>query len=89
VKKKMKSKAKAPAKKKPRKSRIKKVTAKARHLVDQSLSQLPPSLRQKLEEMLGQWTVGDLRSLGWKALERAKELSKTVRKERKGPGKKK
>ena len=63
----------------PAKSKLKKVSDKTRAVVDQSLAQLSPALKKKLEMMRNQWTVGDLQVLGYKVFERAREVSNTVR----------
>lgn len=64
---------------KPAVSPIRQVGNKTREVLDHSLAQLSPTLKKKLEVMKSQWTVGDLQVLGLKVLERAREISESVR----------
>ncbi|MFN7729861.1 MAG: hypothetical protein ACK5P7_11950 [Bdellovibrio sp.] len=54
-------------------------TLTARRMMDEKLAEFTPALKHKLFEVQGQIQTGDLRSLGMKVLERAKEISTKIK----------
>ena len=54
-------------------------TGTARRMIDEKLAEFTPALKQKLSEVQSQIQTGDLRSLGMKVLERAKEISTKIK----------
>lgn len=54
-------------------------SAAALRLIDSKLAEFTPALKQKLNEVQTQIQTGDLRSLGLKVLERAKEISGKIK----------
>lgn len=49
-----------------------------RAMIDQTLAALTPALRQKMTELQGQLQAGDLRTLGLRVFERAKDISQKI-----------
>ncbi|MBX2995008.1 MAG: hypothetical protein KF681_09305 [Bdellovibrionaceae bacterium] len=76
---------KAAAKKTSKKAAPKKAKTQGRsaaaalRMIDTKLAEFTPALKQRLSEMQTQIQTGDLRSLGMKVLERAKEISGKIK----------